>query len=190
MIKLSKIVLATLALGGLTLSSAVVAQELTCDDIEFKSNVTDNFPNAADGCLEVVERDGELFAKYIAEIVSVRRGRVTMDIKTRDGSSIRQVIDPPDGFRVNLDGRPRRVRDLAPGQEIRVYLPGDRWAIAQVEEPTAPVVIAVLAPPPPEPEPEMVAELPGTASPLPLLGLGGFLLVFLGAGLSALRRRG
>jgi len=187
--KVSKIMLATLALGGLAASPAVMAQAPTCDDIEFKSNVTDQFPNVADACLEVLERDGALYAKVEAEVVVARRsGDVTLDIKTRDGSSIRQSFQTESEFRVLLDGRSHRVRDLVRGQEIRIYLPSDRWAVAQVEEPSVPVVVAPLAPPPPEPEPEMVAELPGTASPLPLMGLGGILLVLLGGGLTGIRR--
>jgi len=188
--KVSTIMLVALALGGLAASSAVMAQAPTCDDIEFKANVTDQFPNVADGCLEVVERDGKLYAKFVAEVVRARGSQITLDIKTKDGSSIRQSFEPASDFRVNLDGRSHRVRDLVRGQEIRIYLPSDRWAVAQVEEPSVPVVVAPLAPPPtaPEPKPEMVAELPGTASPLPLMGLGGILLVFLGGGLTAIRR--
>lgn len=190
MTKVFSVMLVALALGGLAASPAAMAQAPTCDDIEFNANVTDQFPNAADGCLEVLERDGKLYAKFVAEVVTARRnGNVTLDIKTRDGSSIRQSFQPASDFRVSLDGRSHRVGDLVRGQEIRIYLPSDRWAVAQVEELSVPVVVAPLAPPPPEPEPEMVAELPGTASPLPLMGLGGVLLVLLSGGLGAIRRR-
>jgi len=44
------------------------------------------------------------------------------------------------------------------------------------------------APPPPKPAP-VVAQLPKTASPLPLIGLGGLFALGVGVGLTALRRR-
>jgi len=87
MSKALRVSLTTLALGGLVGSPAVFAQELTCDDIEFKARVTDNFPNAAESCLEVVERDGKLYAKFVAKVVSVRRSGRTRIAPGRSMSS-------------------------------------------------------------------------------------------------------
>lgn len=191
--KIYRIAVATLALGGLAVSPAVSAQALSCDDIEFTSAVTKEFPKVAESCQEVVERDGALYAKFVADVVGVwRNGKITVDIKARDGSSIRQSFHPTSEFRVSVEGKPTRVRDLVRGQQIRIYLPSDRWAVAQVAGPDVPVVVAPLTPPElepaPQPAPEMVAELPGTASYLPLMGLAGALLVFLGGAFTAMRR--
>ena len=177
---------AVLLVGGLAQSSPALAQGLTCDDIEFNSNVTDEFPDVARACLEVVERDGKLYARVVAEVVRVAGRTVTLDIETRDGTSIRQSFRPEAGFRVLVGGRRTMARNLVRGQEIRIYLPSDRWAVAQVEEIDVPVITAPLLDPEPE---DVAAALPSTASPLPLIGLGALVSLALGAGLTATRRR-
>ena len=179
---------AALLFGGFAQSPAL-AQGLTCDDIEFNSNVTDQFPDVARACQEVVERDGKLYAKVVADVVRVAGRTVTLDIKTRDGSSIRQSFRPAAEFRVLLGGTRTRVRDLVRGQEIRMYLPNDRWEVAQIEEIDVPVITTPLVAPEPEPDEDVAAALPSTASPLPLVGLGAMVFLVLGAGLTSTRRR-
>jgi hypothetical protein len=67
-------------------------------------------------------------------------------------------------------------------------------AVAPIVEPevaAVPVEPAVIVPveaPEPEPEP-MPVELPHTASPLPLVGLGGSVSLLAGLGLRLVRRR-
>ena len=179
----ARVTVASLLLWGLAASPAALAQ--TCDDIVFGSAVTDKLPNAAEGCQEVVERDGKMYAKFVAEVVRVRGRSVTVDLMKRDGGKIRQTFRPDPRFRVNIGGQPTRIADLHRGQEIRIYLPADRWEVVHVPEaPTEPVVVAALLMPEPEPE----VAMPTTASPLPLIGLLGVGFVFLGGGLTAVRR--
>ena len=70
---------------------------------------------------------------------------------------------------------------LARGQELNVYLPGDRWAIIHEDDdgPDEADAVEVVA----------AAVLPETASPLPLLALLGLGLAGLGAAFGAVRRR-
>ena len=122
----------TLFLVLLAGSPMALAQGLTCDEIEFKSSATDEFPSVAQSCHSVVERDGKLYVRLVAEVVRVRAdGSMMVDLKARDGSSIRQVFQPARGFRAMISGKPTPTRDLVRGQEIRFYLPSDRWQVAQ-----------------------------------------------------------
>ena len=109
------------------------AQNLTCDDIEFNSHATDEFPSVAQSCHSVVERDdGKLYVRLVADVVRIRPdGSMTLDFKTGDGSSFRQDFNPASGFHAIISGKRSPTQDLVRGQEIRVYLPSDRWRVAQ-----------------------------------------------------------
>ncbi len=178
-----KIIGAVLTAGllSLGLSQSVLAQT-TCDELIWSSEVTSRYPNVADACQEVIVRDGSQYARLIAEVNRVRNnGDLRLRFKHRDGSwSDIVTVSPEYDFPVFIDGNKVLARDLVRGQEIRIYMPSDRWAIAQVEEVEI-VVIAVIQD---EPEPEAI---PDTASPLPLIALLGFL--FAGIGGAMTRRR-
>ena len=124
--------LALLSLALLTIP-ATSAQNLTCDDIEFNSHATDEFPSVARSCHSVVERDdGKLYVRLVADVVRIRPdGSMTLDFKTADGSSFRQDFNPASGFHAIISGKRSPTQDLVRGQEIRVYLPSDRWRVAQ-----------------------------------------------------------
>ena len=131
--EISRLALAPLFLALLATSLAALAQELTCDDIEFNSSATDEFPSVAQSCHSVVERDGKLYVRLVADVVRVRAdGSMLLEFKAADGSSFRQDFKPPSGFHAIISGKPRPTRDLVRGQEIRVYLPSDRWQVVQV----------------------------------------------------------
>jgi hypothetical protein len=98
--------------------------------------------------------------------------------------------------RVLVEGKPVLPADLAVGQVLTFYV--------QVTEPVAVVLPADEAPiealpsAAPEAASELAAtaelaaapEMPATASPLPLIGLTGLLLLALGGGLGYARRAG
>jgi hypothetical protein len=93
----------------------------------------------------------------------------------------------PEGFEALIAGQNVRIADLAPRQEVNVYIKGqDNFALP------APVVAAAPPPPPPAPEPEPEPEpvaLPTTATQLPLFALLGGLLMLMGGLVSVVRTR-
>ena len=179
-----KIIGAVLTAGllSLGLSQSVLAQT-SCDELIWSSEVTSRYPNVADACQEVVTRDGSQYARLIAEVNRVRNnGDIRLRFKHRDGSWSNIVtVSPEYDFPVYIEGERVLARDLVRGQEIRIYMPSDRWAIAQLEE-DAPVVVAVII------EEVVVAVIPGTASPLPLIALLGFLFVGIGGAMTMRRK--
>jgi hypothetical protein len=123
---------ATVLCATLAAAQAALAQQLTCDDIEFLPDVIHEFPSVGQACHSVVERDGQLYVRLVADVVKVRTdGTVVIDIKARDGTRFRQEFNPPPGFRVRLSGTSSRTRDLVRGQEIRLYLPSNQWQVRQ-----------------------------------------------------------
>jgi hypothetical protein len=166
-------------------SRAVIAQG-SCGDIVFSRDITSRFPRVRDACLEIVERKGQPYAHFKARITRVSGDTVGAEFKQPDGSYSRAVqFQPEPNARVRIAGQTYRYRDLSPGQELDVYVPPDRWAFA-VYEPEVDFVVAEVVElvALDEPQPALAANLPHTASSLPLVGLAGLLL----AGLAAIVR--
>jgi len=179
-----------LLLAGFAVSPSALAQG-NCPDIEFSSQMTSQFPNIADSCLEIVTRNGEQFARLEAEIVRTTGNTVRARFQHPDGSySDTYTIDMPADARVTIDGRQYRYRDLSRGQKVSVYLPSDRWAFNIPEgDDFATESVATVAVVTPMRVSESTAMLPSTASPLPLIGILGGLFSALGFALVAVRRR-
>lgn len=196
---LRKTMVLGVAIVFLLLGSAVSAQDdLTCADIEWLPAVTDEYPNIADACIDVVMKNGKMMAKVEVEVVRARTRDASFRFLHPDGTR-------SDTYRTELDadwtalvnGRQIRRYDLERGMKLNVYLPNDRWAVIyeDMDGPDLVDAIEVVEEPEPmaEPEPEPIAEpepaLPVTAGPLPLIGLLGAGFLALGAGLRLLRRR-
>lgn len=181
-----QLTVATGVIVALSVSGQAAAQAPTCDDIEWASSVTAEYPDIEETCYGVYEKDGKLYAQARVEVQRVRGNRITFRPLHTDGSKgDSHSITVPSSWRANIAGRNYRASQLERGQELNVYLPGDRWALAvQDEEPAADEEIEVI---------EIVeveeVEMPTTASPLFLFGLGGGALLSLGGLLTALRRR-
>lgn len=122
--------IALMAVALAALPAGAGAQGLACAEIEFGESALEQFPSVAQSCDSVVERDGRLFVRLVADVVSVtREGTVIVDLKGPDGSRIRHEFHPPPGFQANIHGTPTPARRLRRGQEIRFYLPDDRWHV-------------------------------------------------------------
>ena len=173
------------ALPLLAFASGASAQT-TCADIEMGYEITSQFPDAANSCVDVVERDGQMYVKMKARLTRTPTGNnATFRFLHADGSEGPQystTMDP--SWRANIEGRDYRLRDLARGQELNVYLPPDRFAMHVDADDVMDDVIAPVAITAAEPEPM----LPSTAGNMPLFALFGA-LALIGAGMIRLTRR-
>lgn len=169
-------------------AGSTMAQDsgMTCADVNWSAEVLANNPDIAQSCRGVYEKDGKPFAKVTVEVVRVRGNRMTFRPLHNDGGKgdARSITLPSD-FRATIGGRQYRASDLMRGQELNVYIPEDRFALAMHdEEMDAPVEAALIAI-----EEEEEVAMPTTASPLFLIGLAGGAFLALGGLLSGVRRR-
>jgi len=178
-------------LAGLGFTVSASAQDWNCGDLTWSATRLDTNPNIADHCLDVVERSGVPFAKLRARIERQGVNSTVVRYMLPDdggwGSSERVF---PGGFTASIEGKDVRIVDLAPRQEVNVYV---KSAGNFTFPPAAPVAAAAPPPPPPpapepEPEPEPVA-LPTTATQVNLLALLGGLLILMGGMVSVVRTR-
>lgn len=177
-------------LAGLGFTMSASAQDWNCGDLTWTSSRLEQTPNIADHCLDVVERSGVPFAKLRARVERQGVNSTVVRYMLPDGSwgSSERVF--PGGFTASIEGKDVRIVDLAPRQEVNVYV---KSAGNFTFPPAAPVAAAAPPPPPPppaepEPEPEPVA-LPTTATQLNLLALLGGLLILMGGMVSIVRTR-
>ena len=155
----------------------------SCADLNWSAEVLAANPDIAMSCQAVYEKDGELFAKASIEVIRVRGNRMTFRTMHTDGSkgdSRSVVLDP--SWRAEIGGRTYRASDLMRGQQLNVYLPEDRFALAVEDSDGVDTVDVVVIE-------EEVVEMPSTASPLFLIGLAGGAFIALGGLLSGVRRR-
>lgn len=168
----------------LAFSQQGMAQDnLTCDDIEWKSVVTDEIPSIASACDAVMMKEGSIHARVEVELLRVRGRTLTFRVLDNNNESLgvySQTVDT--AWRAHIAGRSYRPRDLMRGQRLNVYMPSDRWAVIPEDAAEEPAVEMAVVPVPAQ-------ELPKTATPLPLIALLGSGLVSLGAGLGWFRRR-
>ncbi|HEU4618943.1 MAG TPA: hypothetical protein VFV10_12955 [Gammaproteobacteria bacterium] len=169
------------------------AQKPTCDNITFSKEISDRFPNARDACVDIVERDGRPYAHFQARIENVRGGRVEAQFRAPDGTySDTIAFNPPADARVRIQGRSYRYSELSQGQELDVYLPPDRWAVAVPEDPSGDFATARKVDTVPLAEPTQAADaappserlaaasLPETAGRLPLIAVSSWVFIGLG----------
>ncbi len=169
-------------------------QPAACERVEFSQEVLARFPNIRSACLDVINRDGQEFAVVKADLIRRTARRMTVRVKLPDGTrSEPRGINVSPGFRLNVNGRPTRIEDIAIGQEITAYVSVRDPGIALAPADTAEPVVFTPVTAEPEPEPAPVASepaMPTTATQLPLVGVIGLALLALGAGLALFRRRG
>jgi hypothetical protein len=170
---------------GFTVSAS--AANYTCADLTWSAERLELNSNIANVCLELVDRNGGTFAKLRARVVRQGVNSTVVQYQHPDGSWSPSQRVFPEGFEALIAGKNVRISDLAPRQEVNVYIKGeDNFTLP------APVVAAAPPPPPPAPEPEPEPEpeaLPTTATQLPLFALLGGLLLLMGGLVSVVRTR-
>ncbi len=159
------------------------AQEMTalsCKDFRPTNEALERFPDLAGACEGIVDRDGELYAKFTAVVRRVSGNNVTLYLPATEHTF---RVRPDSSHRVLVEGRKTRVRDLVRGQELHIYLAVNEFAKLDIEEVAFVTETDMIV----DIEIERVAALPTTASILPLVAGAGFVL--LGVGLVLRRRR-
>jgi len=121
-------------LAAAFLSASATGQEMTqlsCKDFIPTEEAKQRFPDLAGACEGVVERDGELYGLFRAEVRRVRGNNITLHLPATDHTF---TVRPDPATRVLVDGRKVRPRDLATRQEIRIYLSASEFSKPDVEE--------------------------------------------------------
>ncbi len=129
-----KVPATALVLTAALLSVNASGQEMTqlsCKDFIPTQEARERFPDLAGACEGVVERDGELYGLFRAEVRRVRGNNITLHLPATDHTF---TVKPDPSARVLIDGRKVRPRDLMPRDEVSIYLSASEFAKPDVQE--------------------------------------------------------
>jgi hypothetical protein len=167
-------------LCALALSSTVWAQRPGCGDVKFSDELLGRFPRAPEACLDVISRDGEDYGVFKARLSRISGNTLHLRFEHPDGSQgPRTTIRTAPDFRVLVDGKATRVRDLAPNQQLTAYVHVTRpmVALAPASESDNVVAVPLIVVPDTQrvasAEPSGSPQMPDTASPVALVGVLG-----------------
>jgi len=192
---------------GLILASSAIAQQSqqnfpqqrtstkSCEEVNWNSNMLQQHPRLIEACQEVIQSNGESWARFHAQFKEVKRdGKVVFDVTDRRNRSVEEItLTPASGQMAYIDGRATAFRNLPRSQVVNLYVPEGEYGFAT--RPGASREQIARA----EPRPSRVREqttaqrdsrpavLPATASYMPWFALVGFLSLF--AGLTLMIRR-
>ena len=162
---------------------AVQSTTVTCADLNWSAEVLARNPDIAAMCQTVYEKDGTLFAKTSIEVVRVRGNTMTFRPRHIDGTlGDSRTVTLDSSWRATIGGRQYRASDLSRGQNLNVYVPEDRFALAFEDDDG-------LGDSDMMHDIEDATVMPTTASPLFLVGLVGGAFLALGGMLTGMRRR-
>ena len=120
------------------ISSTTPVTSVACSEIDYAPAVTDQFPEIASACRGVIrDAEGTPYVEVDAVVLNVRKNlrdqsvsRVTLDLLSANDQSLRKLSTrPPKDLSFSVDGRQTAVGDMARGQNLRIYLPADRWEV-------------------------------------------------------------
>jgi len=184
-----------IALAGLGLSANVSAADLTCGDITFSPEAFETYEFVDQACLEMVERNGGVYAKFTARVVAQTGSSTHLRFRHADGElGPSNRYNPGKGFQTGVEGKTVDISDIVVRSEFNMYIPGAYWVLTEelveeiieeaiVEEMVEEAIVEEII------EEELEAELPTTASSLPLLALFGSLFLVLGGALRLSRKQ-
>ena len=116
------------------LSANASSQEMTqlsCKDFIPTQEARERFPDLAGACEGVVERDGELYGLFRAEVRRVRGNNITLHLPATDHTF---TVRPDPATWIKAGDKKVRPRDLMPTQHIRIYLSASEFAKPDVQE--------------------------------------------------------
>ena len=177
--KLTKLTL-ILTAAWFAASASAATTELTCSDFRPTAEALAKYPDLKGACEGIVDRDGELYAKFTAIVRRVSGTTLTLYLPVTDHTF---RVRPDASSRVLIGGRKYRARDLSRGQEVRIYLSVAQLARPNIESIALVTETDVIV----DIDINLVAALPTTASPWPTVASAG--LILLGVGLVLRRRR-
>lgn len=176
-------------------AAAVFAQSPGCPGVQFSAEVLSRFPDAAAACLDVIQKDGEQYGVFKAQLLDVRGNTVRVRVKKPDGTQgpVASFAAKP-GRKVLIDGKAYPLSELAPNQEITAYVRVDRAYIALPPATQSERLDAVPLPEAPAPERHSMRlssapTMPHTASSLGAVALLGQFCVAIALSLMVVRKR-
>jgi hypothetical protein len=154
-----------------------------CSDVRWSQAALRTFPTIASACQAVEQRNGKSYVKLEGTVESVRDSGSRLRVDFEDGGEL--TLRPPGRMRLYIDGQPQSFADIEAGTRLNFYIPEDRLQAELKPDPArvafviVPLDITGSASAAQSAAARNRGELPRTAGPLPLLGVGGLAFALL-----------
>ena len=103
---------------------AASAEDVTCENANFSTEVMEQFAGVRYSCLEIVVRDGVPHAKLNATVVRVSPPNLTVKFAREGGLTNPVTLTPNTDYVFTVDdGREVALRELTASSELRIYVP-------------------------------------------------------------------
>jgi LPXTG-motif cell wall-anchored protein len=180
--KTSTLIKTTVLGVAIAASSSAMAKE--CSEVSWKPGVLSAYPQIAEACQGIHERNGKEYVELHAKFVRSVGDQVRIKFEHQDGDygETFQTKNLPKDFKIDLEGRERSIHDLNRDSTMQVFIPTDRFALVADLDDSDELDRAAMAS-------TSYTELPSTGSSLPLIALLGSLACSLGLALTVMRRR-
>lgn len=176
---------ATLANAQSSIDRSFTSTSNDCGAVQWSERTLERYPDIGLACQSVEERNGKKYVKFQGTLKRNEGGeRIVVDFK--DAGEM--TLTPPPELTVYLDGRRTPVSRLKRGDQLNFYIAEDRLAaqFPETETQTARFIVVPIVASEEEPE-QMASSLPATASWLPMLGIGGFVMLMFASLLALVR---
>ena len=122
------------------LGFTTTAQAASCSDVIWSAEMLETNPNIAGACLDVVDKRGSQSVKLTARVVRQGVNSTIVQWQMPDGSwSASERRFPERGSTAEIGGQTVRIAELAPRQEVNVYIPmAGNWSLPEPAEPVSP----------------------------------------------------
>ncbi len=200
---------------GMALATSSVAQQpqgdqfpderttrASCESVDWNENMRTNHAHLIGACQEVVDVDGESWARFDAKFVKIDDdGNVIFSVRDHRDRSVEEVtLEPAAGQMAYINNRATPFRQLRTTDSINLYVPegaygfatqpgapSDQLARISTDHEAAPVETDRAVAQRATERSTQRSELPATASALPWFALAGFLSL-LGGVILTMRR--
>ena len=118
-------------------SPTAFAEDITCDDITWRPDVIERFPDVLTGCREIILQDGHVFARFEAKLVRARvtTGEVKIKILLADGGQVERTFNAPGNFMVTTPaGNRKRIFEMARGEVMDILISDKSFGLASIDE--------------------------------------------------------
>ena len=114
----------------LTMPGLALAAGPGCDNVNFSAEVIAKFPNAQKACIAVVEKEGGIYVKYEADVISASKDSVTVDFLDSNGKGVSRVTFAPAADQTaEIDGKKQAFASLKKGMKLHFYIEHSRWGL-------------------------------------------------------------
>jgi hypothetical protein len=103
-----------------------------CAEIVWREDILSKYPKVDLACDDVVERGGKRYVKFRAEVIEQTKDGIKLQFPRTGYVTDLKIADK--SKEIYVGDKARRLSSLKKGDDIRVYVPSDRFVVSFLDE--------------------------------------------------------